>query len=182
MKKLKAGKVIGSEVSFFFLLMVVVILPSCQSLMIENETLPVIFIDREHDLFTMHTDQQDPLTRSYEIPPGKGFLLDISDDSIQIPSHLVTYNVTHPNRVVVYLRTHHYAPTKTAYFADWDDNDSSLEISSDTLMLLKDPNKKISGFDSGQEMEIVVYFYDNDDQIPGEHLAYPLWWICVDVR
>ena len=180
MNKGKAGKAIGRIA--FILLIVELFLSGCQSLLIEKEKLPVIVIDQEHDLFTMHTDQQYSQSRVYEIPPGKGFLLDISDDSIQIPSHLATYNVTNPNRLVVYLRQHHYAPTKTAYFMDWNDNETSLEISVNTLMLLEDPTEKIREFDSGQEMEIVVYFYDNDDQVPGEHLAYPLWLIRVDVR
>ena len=178
MKERKVCKV--TNIFFLlFLLSVVIFLPSCTFSKSTRSSLPVVAVDSDHNFLYEHTG---PI-QTYEIPPGEGFLLDISGEGLQIPSTLESKNETHPNRVFIYLRYHLYAPSwDKYYYANWNDNKNILEISPNSLMEVGEQTKSFRGLDSGQYMQVIIGYIDEDEKMSEWHPFYPLWGASVYVK
>lgn len=130
---------------------------------LENN-LPIIEADDEH----WQVERNDgAMPMEYEIHAGNGFVLDLSDYEIQIPSSL---NITQPNMIQIIL-------DQDIYYVDWVAEQTSYMFTADTLKPLQ-TSKPFSELTSGQKAIVAVGFVDND----GQGAFYPLWYAIATVK
>ncbi|MFT3894069.1 MAG: hypothetical protein QM730_20760 [Anaerolineales bacterium] len=129
-----------------------------------------------------HIDKNVPIVQDYKIMAGSGFILDISDWEIQAPSNLAVLNVNRPNQVVVYVKQGHYDSEFSVYYADWNNMEDSLTLTSQNLVPQQDTRKPFSGLESGQEVTVVIGYYDKDGHTTGLDIFYPFWGAAMYVQ
>ncbi len=185
------SKTNSSKIYYLIILSAVAWLPSCQYapgeqhiLPVLSETdLPVVNMDPDHDFINLHTGNDNPLILGYKIAAGKGFVLNASGYKFQIPSDLAAFNITHPNRIHIYLKLGPYDSSSSLYYADWNNNETSIALTSQTLIPLQQIAKPFIGLESGQEATIVIGFFDKSGQTTnGAELFYPFWGGSVYVQ
>jgi hypothetical protein len=184
------SKAFSRRIFFLILLSVVTLLPSCQHSIGEGNTLPVlsennlpiVHIDYDHDWINEHVNKDIPIPE-YQITAGNGFVLNASNCKIIIPSHLTVFNVTRPNRVYVYIRYGGYDYDYDVYYLDWVNNSSELVVTSQDLILLDHTAEKSNvEFISGQNMNVLIGYFDKNGKTTGHEIFYPLWGATVYVQ
>jgi hypothetical protein len=162
-----------------FLCSFAVLLPSCQY---SERALPVVNVDHDHDFLSQHVRNPVPVIQEYKVEAGNGFVLDMSNFEFQVPPSLVAFKITRPNRVYVSIRPGHYANNLIEYYADWNSSGSAFALTTQNLIPVDDAARPFSGFNSGQEVYVLIGFYDPDGKITQSPLFYPFWGADVSIQ
>ena len=144
---------------------------------------PIVDVDSYHDFVGEHTGNSFPPIQKYAIPPGSGIVLNTSSFELRVPPRLVSFNISRPNRVDLYVRLGHYANGYVDYYANWDHANKSIALNAETLVPVSYPSKPFSGFQSGQEVTIYIGFYDKGGLTVGPDPSFwPFWGAVVDIQ
>jgi hypothetical protein len=139
-------------------------------------------VDYNHDFYGQHVGNPVPVIQEYKVVAGNGFVLDTSNIGFQVPPDLLAVKVTRPNRVYIYIRPGHYANSLIVYYADWNSGGSAFALTTQTLIPADDAVRPFSGFESGQEVQIWIGFYDQEGKITQSPLFYPFWAAEVNIQ